>query len=94
MSNSWHFLHNTKLKKKKKNCLIARDFCTLYVTETYSEPCQTSKMECFEKIVNDFQLLIIFEKCLILDVGHGSKPVSALQLHLLRFLHFHIESTI
>ena len=33
-------------------------------SETYSEPCQTSKVKCFGKIVNSF----IFAKHSILDV--------------------------
>ena len=31
-------------------------------SEVYSEPGQTSKMELFEKIINGFHLLTIFEK--------------------------------
>ena len=38
--------------------------------EAYSEPCQTSKMELFKKIVN------IFAKRSILDVWQGSKYAS------------------
>ena len=40
---------------------------TLQVTELYSEPCLTSKMESFAKIVNDLQLLTILEKISILN---------------------------
>ena len=32
------------------------------ILETYSEPCQTSKMECFAKIVNGCKPLTIFAK--------------------------------
>ena len=31
-------------------------------SKTYSEPCQTSKMECFAKIINDFYPLTTFAK--------------------------------
>ena len=37
-------------------------------TETYLEPCQISKMECFAKIINGFQPLTIFARRSILDV--------------------------
>ena len=37
-------------------------------TEAYPEPCQTSKMERFAKIVNDFYPLTIFTRRSILDV--------------------------
>ena len=44
----------------------------LMLTEAYSEPCQTSKMELFEKKVNSFQPLTIFARILFLDVWLGS----------------------
>ena len=37
----------------------------------YLEPCKTSEVERFVKIVNCFQLLIIFAKRSILDVWQG-----------------------
>ena len=40
------------------------DFC--HVTEVYSKPCQTSKIEFFAKLVNG--LLTIFEKRSVLNV--------------------------
>ena len=40
----------------------------MQMSEAYADPCQTSKMECFAKIVNDFQLLTISVKRFILDV--------------------------
>ena len=43
------------------------------LAEAYSEPCQTSKMEHFAKIVNAFQLLTIFAKHSILYVWLGSE---------------------
>ena len=45
--------------------------------ETYSEPCQTFKMELSPKMLNGFQSLNIFAKCSILDIQQGSdKPLS------------------
>ena len=38
----------------------------------YSKPYQSSKMELFSKIVNDFEQLTILAKCSILDVWQGS----------------------
>ena len=40
---------------------LAKQF-TLYLPEAYSEPCQTSKMERFVKIFNNFQSLTFSEK--------------------------------
>ena len=37
--------------------------------EVYSKPCQTSKMERFAKIFNDFYPLTFFAKRTILDIG-------------------------
>ena len=42
-------------------------------SEAYSEPCQTSKMEVFTKIVNGFSFLTIFAKSSILDVWQDSE---------------------
>ena len=42
-------------------------------SEVYSEPSQTSKMQFFAKIVEDFESLIIFVKCSISDVQLGSE---------------------
>ena len=41
--------------------------------EAYPEPCQTSQMDCFVKIVNGLNLLTFFVKHTILDVSRGSK---------------------
>ena len=38
------------------------------MSEAYSVPCQTSKLELFAKIVNNFQPLTIFEESSILNV--------------------------
>ena len=43
----------------------------------YSEPCQTSKMELFAKIVKR-HLATIFAKSSVLDVWHGSEYASVL----------------
>ena len=45
-------------------------------SEAYSEPCQTSKMEVFTKIVNGFSFLTIFAKSSILDVWQDSEFAS------------------
>ena len=45
----------------------------LIETEPYSEPCQTSKINFFTKMVNNFEPLIIFENGSILDVLQGSE---------------------
>ena len=39
----------------------------------YSESCQTSRIECFAKIVNDFSAFTIFAKCSIFDIWLGSE---------------------
>ena len=46
--------------------LINRTFN--FRTEAYTEPCETSKMELFVKIVNSFKPLIIFTKKLHFDM--------------------------
>ena len=53
-------------------CLYFRAF----PAEAYSEPCQTSKMERFAKIINSFQPLTTFAKRSILDVWQGSEFAS------------------
>ena len=45
----------------------------LLITETYSEPSQTSKMKLFMEINKGFQALIVFAKSLILDFWVGSE---------------------
>ena len=55
-------------------------------SEAYSEPCQTSKMEVFTKIVNGLSFLTIFTKSSILDVlqdsEFGSEPSNDLRKKL------------
>ena len=50
--------------------------------EAYSEHCQTSKMELFEKIIEGFESLTIFEKHSILNVWQGSEDASAANICL------------
>ena len=45
-------------------------------SETYSEPCQTSLMGTFAKIINSFQPSTTFAKRFTLDVWQGSKYAS------------------
>ena len=42
-------------------------------SEAYSEPCQTSKMECFAKMLNYQKPLTIFTKRSVLGVLQGSE---------------------
>ena len=49
--------------------------CTI-ISQTHSEPCETSKMELFAKLVNHFQSLNIFPKSSILDIYQGSDYAS------------------
>ena len=44
--------------------------------ETYSESCQTPKIEVFIKLVNSWKLSIILKKGYVLDVWQGSKRTS------------------
>ena len=55
-------------------------------TEAYSEPCQTSKMQCFAKIVIAEKALTIFPKNSILDIWQGSEYASVLAFFFLTFL--------
>ena len=59
----------------RKVCIFL--FFMVYWREAYSEPCQTSKIVLFAKIVNEWKLLTIFEKCSILDVWQHSEYSSA-----------------
>ena len=47
-------------------------------TDTHSEPCQRSKMEPYEKMVNGWKSLAISAKPLMLDVWHSSSYASAI----------------
>ena len=48
------------------------------ISETFSEPSQTSKTELFAKIINNWKPLTIFTKSSILDVRLGSEYASEL----------------
>ena len=48
-------------------------------TETYSEPCQTSKMEFFAEIGNGWKPLTSFTRNSILDLYQGSEYVSVIR---------------
>ena len=52
--------------------------------EGYSEHCQTSKMELFEKIIENLESLTIFEKRSILNAWQGSEYASAANICLFR----------
>ena len=56
-------------------------------SEAYSEPCQTSKMEVFTKIGNDFSFLTIFVKSSILDIHQDSEFPSEPSKDLQKNLH-------
>ena len=57
-----------------------------YISEAFSESSQASKVECFAKIVNDFQLLITFAKRSIFDVLLGSEYASAFTVKKLKLM--------
>ena len=52
--------------------------CKLNVSEAHSEPCVTSTMELFAKIVNGYKLLITLEKSSIVYTWQGPEYDSAL----------------
>ena len=54
--------------------------CISLTQEAYSEPCQTSKIERFEKTVNGWNLLTSFEKPNILHFCQDSENLCLLQL--------------
>ena len=60
-----------------KNSLFSGSEQNTYCLETYSNHCQISKIGCFEKVVDGFELLTIFAKCSNLDVWQGSEYGSA-----------------
>ena len=59
--NVYPFLSKQKLREMK------------FLSEAYSEPCQTSKIVRFTKIVNGFEQLTIFAKRSILDICQVSE---------------------
>ena len=64
-------LHKWVISSKSKLCLWCPNKLILN-PKVYSEPCQTSKMECFVKTVNSIQLLTIFGILSLLNVCQGS----------------------
>ena len=56
-------------------------------SEANSEPCQTTKMEAFAKIVSGFQFLTIFAKSSILDLWQDSEFPSETSSNLWKKLH-------
>ena len=52
---------------------IYKHIIKIHLSETCSEPCQTSKMERLMKIVNGWKPLTIFAKRCLLDVLQGFK---------------------
>ena len=53
--------------------------------DAYSQPCQTSKMELFAEIVQDWKSLTIFARSSIFEVWQGSEYSSAgtyINLHI------------
>ena len=61
-----------------KNSLFSGSEQSVYYSETYSEHCQTSKVEHFEKIVEGFEP---FSKRSILDIWQGSGYASAADVY-------------
>ena len=61
-----------KLKTRKYELIVWK----LLDPEVFFEPCQTSKMECFVKIVNVFLSLSIFTKHYMIDVWQASEYAS------------------
>ena len=68
------------MKKKHEWYIIWNDLWN--ISEAYSQPCQTSKIEVFTKTVNKLKLLFILAKNSILGVWQGSKYTSAFMLEL------------
>ena len=60
-----------------KNSLFSGSEQNAHCSETSSDHYQISKMECFEKVVDGFELLTIFAKRSILDAWEGSEYGSA-----------------
>ena len=56
-----------------ENSLLSGSEQNAYYSEAYLEHCQTSKMECFEELVEG----TIFAERYVLDVWQGSEYVSA-----------------
>ena len=70
--------HEEKMKKSLI-FFIKTLFTSNVLTQAYSEPCQTPKMETFVKIVDSLKPLIAFAINSILDVWQDSEYASVLQ---------------
>ena len=63
--------------KLKSGRVLFRTWASFSFTpKAYLEPCQTSKMKPFTKIIKSFPLLAIFTESCILDVLQGSEYAS------------------
>ena len=71
------FLQNTFIRLPLDFC--SKDLPSPIKWEVHSEPCHTSKIELFAKIVDGFQPLTFFVKSSIFDVWQGSKYASTIQ---------------
>ena len=76
-------------------------YIVMLISETYSEPCETSKVELFAKIVNGLESLTIFVKNSILGIWQGSEygsrsivPVTGKLLPSTPFLSLNINQAI
>ena len=76
ISNQWTGFYMIETSVMKE---LMQTICTekmTFLRSVYSEASQRSKMELFAKMNNSFQLLTLFTKSSILDVGLGSKYIS------------------
>ena len=78
--DAWMLTHLDRVSikilwKKKKNLVEV----LIFITEAYSEPYQTSKMEWTSKIVNGYGQFTIFAKSFILEVWQVSEYAFVVQ---------------
>ena len=83
----WFFLNNIKTTAIEKLTLFWLKLPQS--PELYSEPCQTTKMKLFEKLVSTRKSLTIFAKHSILDIRQGSEHVSEISSVLFNILYHH-----
>ena len=57
-------------------CIVSLKICNECLPKASSQPCQTSKIELPEKLVNSFQQFTTFTKNSILDVYQGYEYAS------------------
>ena len=53
-------------------------------SEAYLEPCQTSKIDIFAKIINGFQSLTTFTESSFTDIWQGYENASEISLNALK----------